>query len=270
MRVLVIPDIHLRAWMFDCAEEILNSGKADRAVCLMDIPDDWDMQLRVDKYEEAYDRAISFAKTFPDTLWCYGNHDVSYPWAKLESGYSPYAEHTVILKLQELEESLPDPSQIAFVQRIDNVLFSHGGLACDFVKKFGEEMLVADIDEVLDVVNKAEPRILWNDMSPLWLRTKYNKWKMFSNLTQVVGHTPVDKVCVKNGTVMTDVFSTRPDGQRKYEPEMMVIDSVTGKYEVFPVNTKAGIKEVLTIAKEMDERYGEVFSKLADWEGTDK
>ena len=264
MRVLVIPDVHLRAWMFDCAEEIIKSGKADRAVCLMDIPDDWDMEVRVDKYEEAYNRAISFAKTFPDTLWCYGNHDVSYPWAMLESGYSPYAEHTVILKLKELEESLPDPSQIAFVQRIDNVLFSHGGLCRDFVRRFGEDMLEADIDEVLEVVNRAEPHVLWHDMSPLWLRTKYNKWKMFSNLTQVVGHTPVDKVCVKNGTIMTDVFSTYPDGRPMGKTEMLVIDSVTGEYEVLPVNTVVSEKEAIALAEKMNQRYGEVFRRLAE------
>lgn len=42
MRVLVIPDIHLKPWIFDRAGEILNEGKAEKAVCLMDIPDDWD------------------------------------------------------------------------------------------------------------------------------------------------------------------------------------------------------------------------------------
>ena len=40
MRVLVIPDIHLKPWIFDRTEKILRDGKADRAVCLMDMPDD--------------------------------------------------------------------------------------------------------------------------------------------------------------------------------------------------------------------------------------
>ena len=33
MRVLVIPDIHLKTWIFDRAEQIIKDGKADRAVC---------------------------------------------------------------------------------------------------------------------------------------------------------------------------------------------------------------------------------------------
>ena len=65
MKVLVIPDIHLKPWIFD--------------------------------------RAIAYAMDYPDTLWCYGNHDVSYPWGRLETGYSPYAERSVISRLEELE-----------------------------------------------------------------------------------------------------------------------------------------------------------------------
>ena len=37
----------LKSWIYDRAEEIIRSGKADRVVCLMDIPDDWDMELDI-------------------------------------------------------------------------------------------------------------------------------------------------------------------------------------------------------------------------------
>ena len=49
MKVLVIPDIHLKTWIFDRAEKILKDGKADRAVCLMDIPDDWNMEFQIER-----------------------------------------------------------------------------------------------------------------------------------------------------------------------------------------------------------------------------
>ena len=61
MRVLVIPDIHLKPWIFDRAEKILKDGKADRAVCLMDLPDDWNMEFQIERYKETFDRAIAFA-----------------------------------------------------------------------------------------------------------------------------------------------------------------------------------------------------------------
>ena len=82
MKVLVIPDVHLKPQMFRQAAAIMNTRAADRAVCLMDIPDDWDREYDIALYEETYDEAIRFAARFPDTAWCYGNHDLSYtvPW----------------------------------------------------------------------------------------------------------------------------------------------------------------------------------------------
>ena len=47
MKILVIPDVHLKPWLFNMAEKILNAGKADKAVCLMEIPDDWNQELQV-------------------------------------------------------------------------------------------------------------------------------------------------------------------------------------------------------------------------------
>lgn len=244
MRVLVIPDIHLKPWIFDRTEKILRDGKADRVVCLMDMPDDWDMEFQIERYKETFDRAITFAADHPDTLWCYGNHDVSYPWGRLETGYSPYAERTVMAKLEELENSLQDPSQINIMHRIDKVLFSHGGLTTEFVKWLNEDLLDADIDEVIAVVNDASHDYLWNDESPLWLRPQNKDRETFRAdiYKQVVGHTPVERIFEKDGIISTDVFSTYRDGTQIGELAMIVIDSETGKYEKIEVMGKLGYK----------------------------
>lgn len=244
MKVLVIPDIHLKTWIFDRAETILKAGKADRVVCLMDMPDDWDMEFQIERYKETFDRAITFAADHPDTLWCYGNHDVSYPWGRLETGYSPYAERTVMAKLEELENSLQDPSQINIMHRIDKVLFSHGGLTTEFVKWLNEDLLDTDIDEVIAVVNDASHDYLWNDESPLWLRPQNKDRETFRAdiYKQVVGHTPVERIFEKDGIISTDVFSTYRDGTQIGESAMIVIDSETGKYEKIEVMGKLGYK----------------------------
>ena len=39
MKVLVIPDVHLKPWMVEGAAEIMRRKEADLAVCLMDIAD---------------------------------------------------------------------------------------------------------------------------------------------------------------------------------------------------------------------------------------
>lgn len=244
MKVLVIPDIHLKTWIFDRAENILKTGKADRAVCLMDMPDDWDMEFQIDRYKETFDRAIAFAADYSDTLWCYGNHDVSYPWGRLETGYSPYAERTVMTKLEELENSLRNPSQINIIHRIDNVLFSHGGLTAEFVKWLNEDLLDADIDDVIDAVNETAHDYLWNDESPLWLRPQNKTREIFRAdiYKQVVGHTPVKRIFEKDGIISTDVFSTYRDGTQIGESAMIIIDSETKKYEKIEVQGNPAIK----------------------------
>ena len=58
----------------------------------MDIPDDWNQEYNLELYMETFDAAIAFAKKYPETLWVYGNHDLSYIWNEPESGYGPMAE----------------------------------------------------------------------------------------------------------------------------------------------------------------------------------
>ena len=243
MKVLVIPDVHLKPWMFEQAAVLMRAKKADRAVCLMDIPDDWNMEFQIERNKETFDRAIAYAMDYPDTLWCYGNHDVSYPWGRLETGYSPYAERTVISKLEELENSLKSPAQINIIHRIDNVLFSHGGRTADFLKWLNADLLFADIDDVIAAVNDASHDYLWNDKSPLWLRPQYETREIFRADTykQVVGHTPVEKIFEKDGIISADVFSTYRDGRQIGESAMIVIDSETGKYEKTEVMGKQGV-----------------------------
>ena len=240
MKVLVIPDVHLKPFMFQQAATLMKQGIAERVVCLMDIPDDWNKEYDCQLYEETYEEAIHFAEQFPETLWCYGNHDVSYPWGRLETGYSPYAERTVISKLEELENSLKSPAQINIIHRIDNVLFSHGGLTADFLKWLDEDLLDAEIDDVIAAVNDASHDFLWNDESPLWFRPQYETREIFRADTykQVVGHTPVEKIFEKESIISTDVFSTYRDGRQIGESAMIVIDSETGKYEKIEVMGK--------------------------------
>jgi hypothetical protein len=143
-------------------------------------------------------------------------------------------------KLEELENSLQDSSQINIMHRIDKVLFSHGGLTVEFLTWLNEDLLDADIDDVIAAVNDAPHDDLWNDESPLWLRPQYRTVKAFRNdtYTQVVGHTPVKRIYEKDGIISTDVFSTCRDGTQIGESAMIVIDSETGQYEKIKVPGK--------------------------------
>ena len=232
MELIVIPDIHLKPWMFEEASEIMEKNGISCAVCLMDIADDWGQDTNLSLYSETYDAAISFSKDYPRTFWCYGNHDISYIWEKSESGYSDLAQPVVKEKIYELMASLPDPRQLAFVHRADNVIFSHGGLADLFVKRFVPLRYYDDPDIVLEVINSLGPYDLWRDMSPLWLRPQFEPVRMYKSrdLLQVVGHTPVKTVNKKKNYISCDVFSTYRNGRPYGSQEFLIIDTVSCKY----------------------------------------
>ena len=148
-----------------------------------------------------------------------------------------------MVKLAELETRLKSPVQINIMHRIDNVLFSHGGLTADFLRWLNKDLLDADIEEVIATVNDAPHDYLWNDKSPLWFRPQYETREIFRAdiYKQVVGHTPVERIFEKDGIISTDVFSTYRDGRQIGESAMMVIDSETGKYEKIEVMGKLGV-----------------------------
>lgn len=64
MKILVIPDIHLKPWMFADASIIMEKEEVDKAVCLMDIPDDFNQELNHDLYNQTFDAAISFQSSY--------------------------------------------------------------------------------------------------------------------------------------------------------------------------------------------------------------
>lgn len=232
MKVLVIPDVHLKPEMFRNACRLMKQGIAERAVCLMDLPDDWDKQYDVALYEETYDEAIRFAKEFPKTLWCYGNHDLSYPWYRLESGYSSMASYAVQKKLFELKTVVSEECPISYVQKIDQVLFSHGGVSDQFVKMYISGEQNYDTETVVEKINQLGSKEMWTDESPIWLRPQNRNVKLYrsNELLQVVGHTPMKEITKKGNLISCDVFSTYNDGTLIGTGEFLLLDTKSWDY----------------------------------------
>lgn len=230
MKILVIPDVHLKPWIFDRAHELLEKDIADNAVFLGDIPDDFYKQENVKLYKETFDAAIRFSKNHPHAYWCYGNHDVCYLWHFMESGYSEVAETVVTKKLNELYVTV-DQSHLGYIHVIDNVIFCHGGLTDSFVKSNVSSKIYNKPSEVAHKINTIEhpARIMWQDYSPIWYRPQYFSSKLYKprKLLQVVGHTPVSKITKENNVLSCDTFSTRLDGTPYGPQEFTLIDTKT-------------------------------------------
>jgi len=233
MKVLVIPDIHLKPYIFAGAREIMNRGEADIAVCLMDIPDDWGKEYALEEYANTYDAAIAFAKEFPDSLWCYGNHDLCYMWDERESGYSSLAKLIVQRKLMELNMALPPENPIQYVHKIDNVLFCHGGILQYFVDKHVPLSKQEDVSQTVDIINSLGHYEMWCDDSPIWHRPQGNHGALYmaDKYLQVVGHTPVNKLRRDGNVISCDVFSTYPNGTSIGTQELLLLDTQTWEFE---------------------------------------
>lgn len=85
---------------------------------------------------------------------------------------------------------------MAYLHRIDNVLFSHGGLADDFVRRYVPAGKYNDIDAVVETINGFACGEMWQDASPIWYRPQYYEGRLYKSrkLLQVVGHTPVEGI----------------------------------------------------------------------------
>ena len=234
MRVLVIPDVHLKPWMFQRASVLMKEKEIEKAVCLMDIPDDFGMQYALEAYRDTYDAAIRFAKDFPETMWCYGNHDLCYIWNQRETGYSKIAPKLVCEKLHELQDALPHEEQLAYVHRIGNVVFSHGGVEDHFVRRYVTENAYRDIDAAIRAINRLQSDEMWQDSSPIWFRPQLTTWRSLyqeESVLQVVGHTPMREVTRNGNLISCDVFSLDRDRKPYGTQEYTIVDTDTWEHE---------------------------------------
>jgi hypothetical protein len=229
MKVLVIPDVHLKPELFDRADELLKADIAERAVCLMDLADDFGQEYNILLYERTYDRAIRFQKDHPDTLWCYGNHDLSYKWDVFDHPGFSRAAHDIVC---EYLEKLDATGNLAIMHRIDNAVFSHAGLTREFVDSYLSEYS-DDIDAMIEAVNDMGYDVLWDDTSPVWARPQqyyYDGDVVPAEYLNVVGHTPVRDIIQQGNLLTVDTFSTWSDGRPFGNSKLCRVDTVTKEW----------------------------------------
>lgn len=232
-KVLIIPDVHLKPWIFSKAVDIMENTDCENAVILGDIVDDWGCENNYDLYEETLNVAISFAKRYPYSYWCYGNHDLSYIWSQYDhTGFSILAYDMICDKFEELKDALSPHENIGIIHRLNNTLFSHAGLSRTFVEKQLPQV-VDDIDYIIETINKYGYAELWNDDSPIWVRPQYGKLEIEmypDNLLQVVGHTPVKDVLVQKNLITVDTFSTTRNGIPIGNEKFIWVDTIEKRW----------------------------------------
>lgn len=233
MKILVVPDIHLRKWMIERVAQIMNTGVAEHVVCLGDIVDDWGKEFNLDEYEQIFDALIAFIKKYSTSI-CWGNHDWGYRIGERISGGSPWAREIVVRKQFELMDLLEQQNNpIKHIHRYDDVLFSHAGLTEEYAMEHEGADNYDKIDLVIEKINGYSTKDeLWVDNSILWARPQLTNEKMYQSdkLLQVVGHTPMERLTKVNNLLSVDVFSTYRDGRPIGSQEFTLIDTETWQF----------------------------------------
>lgn len=227
-KVFVIPDVHLKPWMFETADELVDTNEFDKIVMLGDLADDWNCDKNLDLYKDTYDAAVEFVKKHPNTLLCYGNHDLSYIWNAMETGYSWSARDTAVDGVQRLKKEIT-AAKCAYIHMIDNVIFCHGGLTKSFVHRyFGliDDASGYDLIHIIKQINSMGEKEMWEDDTPIWARPQRGTLELFpEGYMQVVGHTPVDAPLEEDHLLTLDNFSTYPNGTPKGNEKFVCVDT---------------------------------------------
>lgn len=246
MKVLIIPDVHLKPWMFKDAEIIISEENADTAVCLGDIVDDFECQGNEAIYRYTLNEALAFERKHPDMRWCFGNHDLAYLWNVWVTGTSGYenVRRAAVDGLKALYHEIPEGC-LGFVHKIDNVLFTHAGISRMFVREHFNASDYEKVDVILSGINNMHREDMWNDDSPIWLRPQREFSRSIINMykprtfLQVVGHTPMKKITRERNILSCDVFSLYRDRRPYGTQEFCLLDTETWEWQGIPAEHRA-------------------------------
>lgn len=226
-KVLVIPDIHLKPYIFDIADKIINNNEIDQIVFLGDLIDEFHQSNNINLYKETIDKAIEFKHQHINTLYCWGNHEIAYLSNWNCSGNS-IVHNFEIKHMLNLYEREVNPK---FVYYIDNYLFSHAGISNRFANLLDNN---SNINDLIEFINKLN----FNDAgvydSPIWLRPNKFKNTYYNKYIQIIGHTPVKSPSFINNTWILDTFSLDPNTMKSYgDKSIIVIDTKTNDIFIY-------------------------------------
>lgn len=227
-KVLIIPDVHLKPYMFDLADKLMEKANLDTAVFLGDLVDDWNQENNIELYRETINRAIKFKEDHPKSLYCWGNHEVGYFATWYCSGNSNLYKNE-ILSLINAYEVACEPK---YIQYIDDIIFSHAGLdkhTFSFIELLNNKKFES-VQEIADSFNQMSVEAMGDSISSLWLRPELG---YYSRFTQIIGHNPVKAPVYMQNTWILDTFISTRDNKIVGLPTLTIFDTETYDIEFY-------------------------------------
>lgn len=240
-KILVIPDVHLKTTIFDMADTIINNNTIDNIVFLGDLVDEWDQENNIELYKETINRAIKFKQDHPNSLYCWGNHDVGYFADWYCSGNSKLYANEIKVLLNQYERIVKPK----YIHIIDNIIFSHAGIEENLAKDIIKCNNITTLNELVDILNNMSLDTMGEIDSPIWLRPEVFI-QYYSDYIQIVGHSPVKRPIYEMNTWFLDLFSLASNksviSNKRY---FAVID--TTEYNISFYDADNNLKYVTTV-----------------------
>ena len=236
MKILFVPDVHLKTDIFRFADKTAQTFHPDAIVFLGDLLDDFGKENDLMAYGEAFTAAKEFMHAYPDVYWCIGNHDMAYMIHMPVTGTSLIYTHEIEHGMHDLIYAVPNPAHIGFAFMLDGWIITHAGLASDFVKRHILPQVANEPSDytVVDLVNHLSVSAIWESNSPLWYRPHGGRLYAEGRIRQVAGHTPVKTIEDHHGLLVCDTFSTYGDGTPYGDQTLCLLDTSTGLYQAIP------------------------------------
>lgn len=231
MKVLILPDAHLKIELLTRVSELLDQHFDWHCVSLGDWCDDWGRP--VEDYQQFFDAFVSFVSHYRIRLYLvWGNHDYGYwNYPAHCSGYSADAKDVVRTALRKIQDIIP----IVTTLDIQDVFFSHAGLTKGAFADYKRKLHNIPQISFIDYINSLSDVELWREQSPLWHRPTSTLKDTFNpHFLQVVGHTPVPTIKYDEDTniLYTDTWSTFSNRVPIGDGSLVLVDTVTKTWEV--------------------------------------
>lgn len=210
---LHIGDIH----MHDSWKKIVENEDWDEVIFYGDYVDSF--SIKPEKGAKNLEEILNFKRENPDkVILLWGNHDHSYLFGEMCSGYNPYGAQLYIPLLRKaFEEEL---FHLYYI--FDDVICSHAGVTQYWLQKVAEKEMIEDLSWD-DVIQKKAgyPKINilnWNCImgyngygdtisnSLIWTRPKSLLENKLGKYRQIVGHTHFKEPYTKDGIYFNDMM----------------------------------------------------------------
>lgn len=238
MRILVVPDIHLKTWIIEAAEQVIMAEHPDKVVFLGDLVDDFGCKNNKVAYIQTVDAVVAFFQKHSEAYLCLGNHEASYLWNK-ETNATAYHARTVAKEQcyrLARERILQERFRIAFL--FDGAIFSHAGISSAFVRAYVGDPDTLSAERIVRKINQLGVDELWQYDSPIWYRPTFIAgWDELygdNKILQVTGHTPMETIKQENNLVCCDTFSTYPNHKPIGDQTFCLVDTETKTWKAVP------------------------------------